>query len=35
MCVDLDLELTDDILSAIDEVFDRHGVNTRPDVWVE
>ena len=31
----LDITLDADALSAIDAVFDKHGVDTRPDIWVE
>jgi aryl-alcohol dehydrogenase-like predicted oxidoreductase len=31
----LDVNFDDDALQAIDAVFDRHSVNTKPDVWVE
>lgn len=31
----LDLALDDDALQAINAVFDRYDVNTKPDVWVE
>ena len=31
----LDVEFDDDALKAIDAVFERNEVDTKPDVWVE